>query len=299
MNGRMQAPLITSCQRAEKNRVQDALPQEVVTRKRKVKREEAPVAPPIEVDMADVHAKTPEQRLKWLLKVLQGLQQGRVQAATVFEVISHVKFATGVRDSTGVKMYRLVGAHLSLFSSRQRKLLEGDCKLAEEFREAALKAASETAARRQRASSSEASESPDRGSIARLEINELWEYISALPAESREAACAALDPDTKDRLEEFIVSRLASKSVAVDRVQEYSGGREDSCDGETSRTQPVPRSANGRDLGHAEGRRQIHSHAMHCWAIVMYTIFKPWPQGARPTRTELAANLKPGGSQNT
>merc|ERR1712232_966004 len=85
-----------------------------------------------------VLAMAPDQRLKWLAKVLQGLQQGRVQASSIYDVVSAPRFVSGISENAGVKMYRLLYAHLEHFSSRQRKFLEIDCRLAVDFRRKAL-----------------------------------------------------------------------------------------------------------------------------------------------------------------
>merc|ERR1712232_446692 len=98
-------------------------------------------------------------------------------------------------ERAGVRMYKMLNAHLALFSNKQRKFLERECKLAEKFRDAALQSANEKTSSRRKSSSSGSSASPDGGgrqskpASLRGEIIRVWERISNLPAAERQAAC--------------------------------------------------------------------------------------------------------------
>ncbi|CAE7349707.1 IFT80, partial [Symbiodinium pilosum] len=51
---------------------------------------------------------------------------------TIYDIIAHAKFANDVSEKAGQRMYRVVHANLSLFSTRQQKFLEKECALAKQ-----------------------------------------------------------------------------------------------------------------------------------------------------------------------
>lgn len=252
MSSRFREPLITSLAAHETYNERQSLPAEVVSRKRKEERKEEPKAPPIEIDKGKVHSMKPGQRVKWLMKVLQGLQQGRVQSGSIYDVVAHAKFVEGVSEKTGVKMYKVVSAHLAIFSNRQRSYLERECKLAEKFRERALEENEKSRRTRDgKSPSSGSSSSPDRGgprnpaASRRGELLRVWDRISTLGAEERQTACDELDDEMKDMLEEFLVSRLGARAEAI---------------GKEPRSDSEPRAGRPRD-GERSGSRGRRSRS--------------------------------------
>merc|ERR1712137_881853 len=86
----------------------------------------------------------PEQRAKWLSKVLQRGQEGKAPLNTVYDIIAHQKFASDLADGVGRRMYRILSGHLGSFSQRQQRFLEGECKLAQLFKSPSPAASSST-----------------------------------------------------------------------------------------------------------------------------------------------------------
>ena len=123
------------------------LPAEVVSRRKgenrahpgKAAKEE--VAPShLSTDLKQVLAMKPEARSKWLSKAVQQAhpQDGRLSPKSIYEIIAHTKFVKDISEKLGQRMYRVLHANLSLFSTKQQKFLEKECALAKQFATAAF-----------------------------------------------------------------------------------------------------------------------------------------------------------------
>eukprot|EP00811_Abedinium_folium_P002175 NODE_11994_length_1253_cov_1.762877.p1 GENE.NODE_11994_length_1253_cov_1.762877~~NODE_11994_length_1253_cov_1.762877.p1 ORF type:complete len:357 (-),score=104.20 NODE_11994_length_1253_cov_1.762877:181-1251(-) len=115
------------------NPMNRSLPAEVVSRRRRVEREEKEETPLV-TDRSQVLAMKPEQRAKWLSKVLQRGQEGKAPLNTVYDIVAHQKFASDLADGVGRRMYRILMQNLAIFSQRQQRFLEGECRLAQLFK---------------------------------------------------------------------------------------------------------------------------------------------------------------------
>eukprot|EP00435_Cladocopium_sp_Y103_P039967 s2270_g10.t2 len=123
------------------------LPAEVVSRRKgenrahpgkAVKEEVAPSH--LSTDLKQVLAMKPEGRSKWLAKAVQQAhpQDGRLSPKSIYDIIAHAKFANDLNEKVGQRMYRVLHANLSLFSTKQQKFLEKECALAKQFAVAAF-----------------------------------------------------------------------------------------------------------------------------------------------------------------
>lgn len=123
------------------------LPAEVVSRRKgenrahpgkAVKEEVAPSH--LSTDLKQVLAMKPEARSKWLAKAVQQAhpQDGRLSPKSIYDIIAHAKFANDLNEKMGQRMYRVLHANLSLFSTKQQKFLEKECALAKQFAVAAF-----------------------------------------------------------------------------------------------------------------------------------------------------------------
>jgi len=211
------------------------LPAEVVSRRRKVEKVEKEEAP-LPTDRGQVLALKPEQRFKWLSKALQKCQEGRLPNTTIFDIVTHAKFASETPGKIGQKMYRAVRANLELFSAKQQRFLEdGECRLVQLFRrptrssEAAPAASSGVLAEQSHAGvedaavgdgGAEAGEAAPEGTgiLDSNAIAMLWGRLLQLTAEEREEAVEKLDARTKECLEDFLEAR-------IQRAQATSGGQ--------------------------------------------------------------------------
>eukprot|EP00438_Fugacium_kawagutii_P030726 Skav209836 [mRNA] locus=scaffold2703:238324:265090:- [translate_table: standard] len=117
------------------------LPAEVVSRRKRenraqpgkaVKEEAAPSH--LSTDLKQVLAMKPEARSKWLAKAVQQghPQDGRLSPKSIYDIIAHAKFANDLNEKMGQRMYRVLHANLSLFSTKQQKFLEKECSLAKQ-----------------------------------------------------------------------------------------------------------------------------------------------------------------------
>lgn len=225
------------------------LPAEVVSRRRKVEKKEKEETP-LTVDRGQVMAMKPEQRVKWLLKVIQGCQEGRITPNTIYDVVAHTKFGSDVPPKVGLRMYRLVRSNLSLFSSKQQRYLEHECKLAQRFKDedgepeapaAPVPTASTTeelgadsTAKAVKASGCQDAETSNSRAKAVVEvetISDLWDRLTKLTPEARAEAVDALDPSMKERLEQFLVARIGARDSSASNGQngdKAEGGGDDS-----------------------------------------------------------------------
>jgi len=210
------------------------LPAEVVSRRHKVERkkdktekEEAPLV----LDRSQVLAMKPEQRTKWLSKVLQKCQEGKVAATSIYDIVAHTKFAGDTVDKVGGRMYRVLHAHLALFSQKQQRYLESECKLAQLFRDKAWtdgnvegEREAETGDAAGEASASALDDGASAPAAEDMDIPALWESLRQLTAARCQAAIDALDSDTKDRLEDYLEARMRARSATVGGSSAGSAG---------------------------------------------------------------------------
>jgi len=89
-------------------------------------REEAEALP---LDLKDIVAKRPENRLKWLQRALILAGKKRVQLAAIYDIVQHKKFVDGISHGVGKQMRTLLLANLHLFSQKQQRALQSEsCK---------------------------------------------------------------------------------------------------------------------------------------------------------------------------
>ncbi|CAK0878093.1 unnamed protein product [Prorocentrum cordatum] len=65
----------------------------------------------------------PEQRGRWLNRVLKQVSEGRVKANEVYDLISLPRFTDGIPPKVGRKMGFAVGEKIDVFSSKQQRTL--------------------------------------------------------------------------------------------------------------------------------------------------------------------------------
>lgn len=186
------------------------VPAEVVSRRHKPEKKLQEEDVPLEMDRAKVLAMKPEHRLKWLSKALQKGQEGKV-TTTLYDIIAHTKFGLGATPKVGRNMFKIVLANLTHFSQKQQRFLEGECKLAKDFR---YRGSGAEDAETLEASAGAAATASANGPEAD-EIPALWERLSTLTAAQCEEAIASLDPATKIRLEDFLEARMRAKASAA------------------------------------------------------------------------------------
>lgn len=196
------------------------LPAEVITRqykpeKKKQQEEEAP----LETDRGQVLALKPEHRVKWLGKALLKGQEGKVSMTLLYDIIAHTKFSMGASESVGRKMNKIVRANLSHFSHKQQRYLEGECKLAKDFRYKGV-VAEDIEFRPDATAATSSANVPeeadaDAGGLSADEIPALWDRLSTLAAAQCEEAVSTLDPVTKSLLEDFLEARMLAKTSAA------------------------------------------------------------------------------------
>lgn len=222
------------------------LPAEVVSRRRKPEKKEPEEEAPLIVDRSQVLAMKPEQRLKWLSKAFQRVQEGKVQMTTIYDIVAHTKFALGASDKFGHKMYRVVHSNLGLFSQKQQRFLESECKLAKDFKEYKSRAGQTEAAEEGEdaedaaessalladagadsgagaaasagnglANGSASAGSEPWGVLSPEEIPALWDRITKLTVAQCEEAIQELDPITKSRLEDFLEARMKARRTST------------------------------------------------------------------------------------
>jgi len=108
------------------------LPAEVVSRRRpQAMQQESMQVVAASVDLEQVLQRKPEGRAKWLAKALQQAQDGRLEVQSLYDIVSCQRFCEDLTDKVGRKMYRALHASSEVFSSKQRKILQKDCPLAQ------------------------------------------------------------------------------------------------------------------------------------------------------------------------
>lgn len=129
-----------------------SLPSEIITRRQQARGKERDVEVAT-IDRKAVLAMKPEQRSKWLTRVLQHAQEGRVTPLALFDILAHQKFVADLNDKMGRRMYKEVKAKLDLFSGKQQKHLATGCAFAKQFGQEEVKAAAPQAAAQDTATS--------------------------------------------------------------------------------------------------------------------------------------------------
>jgi len=196
------------------------LPAEVISRRHKPeKKKQQEEEAPLETDRGQVLALKPEHRVKWLGKALLKGQEGKVSMTLLYDIIAHTKFSMGASENVGRKMNKIVRANLSHFSQKQQRYLEGESKLAKDFRYKGVVAEDiefrpEATAATSSANAPEEADA-DAGGLSADEIPALWDRLTTLAAAQCEEAVATLDPVTKSRLEDFLEARMLAKTSAA------------------------------------------------------------------------------------
>eukprot|EP00930_Biecheleria_cincta_P077869 TRINITY_DN65192_c0_g1_i1.p1 TRINITY_DN65192_c0_g1~~TRINITY_DN65192_c0_g1_i1.p1 ORF type:complete len:235 (+),score=60.20 TRINITY_DN65192_c0_g1_i1:113-817(+) len=206
------------------NPINRSLPAEVVSRKPKAEKKSQQEEPALVLDQRAVLAMRPEQRMKWLALALENLVNGKVQATGIYDILIHNKFTKGVSDKVGIRLYRAVCSHMSLFSSKQQRFLESESKLAKLFKDKdELKGSSG-----ELKGSSDVSSKPKQ-----QDLQSLVAKMLTLTATEGEKFMETLDSTTKDALEEFLEARMLAQSStgnseAAKEIQQKRKGRSES-----------------------------------------------------------------------
>eukprot|EP00928_Gymnodinium_smaydae_P051302 TRINITY_DN3482_c0_g1_i1.p1 TRINITY_DN3482_c0_g1~~TRINITY_DN3482_c0_g1_i1.p1 ORF type:complete len:377 (-),score=64.80 TRINITY_DN3482_c0_g1_i1:255-1286(-) len=243
------------------------LPGEVVSRRQRTEKKEAPEDAPVVLDPKAVLAMKPERRLKWLITALDRLRQGKVQSHSIYEILVHPKFPRDARGSIVSKMYSAVCAHVDHFSSKQQRVLETDSKLAQLSKEQEKAERPEPAAAAQAPAERQEREpakkeakgagnradraSPERQIMDEDRLNEIVERLLRLtPVDAAHfIETLALDSASRERLENCLEARILARSKAS-RAPPASTTTADRAD--------APRASSGSGNGSADvsGSRQ-------------------------------------------
>eukprot|EP00747_Dinoflagellata_sp_TGD_P081308 gnl/TRDRNA2_/TRDRNA2_161242_c0_seq1.p2 gnl/TRDRNA2_/TRDRNA2_161242_c0~~gnl/TRDRNA2_/TRDRNA2_161242_c0_seq1.p2 ORF type:complete len:285 (-),score=60.43 gnl/TRDRNA2_/TRDRNA2_161242_c0_seq1:145-909(-) len=98
-------------------------PQKVTAKQKEAEKDEADA---VTIDLAEIVSKNPKSRLKWLQRALMQAGRGKLVVNTLYDLISHPKFITDVKEGTGAQMKASILANLHLFSSKQQKYFKSD-----------------------------------------------------------------------------------------------------------------------------------------------------------------------------
>lgn len=130
---------------------------EVVSRRQRKeqKKPERPEDAPVPCDLEATLILGPEQRSEWLDRAFKGIPRGTAKATSIFDIVSHPRFGSGMSRDIGRPMFKLVKESLVFFSEKQRVTLMKKCKFAEQF-------SSSSSQRRRQESEEERSRSPRR-----------------------------------------------------------------------------------------------------------------------------------------
>ncbi|CAK9099928.1 Uncharacterized protein SCF082_LOCUS46787 [Durusdinium trenchii] len=103
------------------------LPALVTSRRQHRSKQTATVVeePPVPCDLKATLKMSAPSKTEWLEKVLKA----KAKAQDVFNIVTHPKFASGVSEKYGKKMFQMVAEHMDHFSDKQRLTLSR-CKLA-------------------------------------------------------------------------------------------------------------------------------------------------------------------------
>mmetsp|Transcript_88307 Transcript_88307/g.227707 ORF Transcript_88307/g.227707 Transcript_88307/m.227707 type:complete len:237 (-) Transcript_88307:351-1061(-) len=83
-------------------------------------------------DTAEILAKRPDSRLKWLQKAMLLVGKKQFKPALIYDIVKEREFVADVKPDIGYKMRALLLANSHLFSSKQQKFFESaDCRLNE------------------------------------------------------------------------------------------------------------------------------------------------------------------------
>jgi len=257
------------------------LPAEVVSRRRKVEKEDKEETN-LAIDRGQVLGMKPEQRCKWLMKALQRAQVGRASLNDIYDVVAHTKFPSDATDKVGYRMYCCIRANLGIFSSKQQRFLGSECRLAQLFGRHGDGVAAESAAssgnisedmlarcqsfaqekQREREQSgtgevvghdpvpepapAPAPEPvPAPTSTQQEDIAALWDRLTNLSAAQREEAVSSLDPETKERLENWLEARILRARSSVATSTHGSGSATQGSSADSTTANVVSHSAGG------------------------------------------------------
>eukprot|EP00401_Gymnodinium_catenatum_P041371 CAMPEP_0117466494 /NCGR_PEP_ID=MMETSP0784-20121206/5170_1 /TAXON_ID=39447 /ORGANISM="" /LENGTH=414 /DNA_ID=CAMNT_0005260435 /DNA_START=172 /DNA_END=1414 /DNA_ORIENTATION=+ len=89
---------------------------------------------PVPCELKTTLRLTSEAKPDWLYKALRAVPKGRAQVSDIYNIVTHPKFASGVKEWHGQRMLRMVRDNADLFSEKQRSTLVKKCELARLFR---------------------------------------------------------------------------------------------------------------------------------------------------------------------
>lgn len=87
-------------------------------------------------ERSEVLNKTPENRLRWLQKVLPRISSGEVPNTIVFDIVAHSKFNAGMSSEMGRQMREVISKHFDVFSEKQRRRFQSSMSTLGEFPDA-------------------------------------------------------------------------------------------------------------------------------------------------------------------
>lgn len=185
------------------------VPAEVVSRRHRPEKQVPEADAPLETERAQVLLLKPEHRVKWLVKAFTKNQEGKVTITVLYDIISHTKFGVGASDKVGRHMFKIVRSNLSLFSQKQQRYLEGESKLAKDFRYRGRAPEAGATGSSANAPDGEAETGDGMGAD---DIPALWGRLSSLSPAQCEEAIDALEPNTRTLLEDFLEGRISAKA---------------------------------------------------------------------------------------
>lgn len=225
-----------------------SLPSEIITRRQQARGKERDVEVAT-IDRKAVLAMKPEQRSKWLTRVLQHAQEGRVTPLALFDILAHQKFVADLNDKMGRRMYKEVKAKLDLFSGKQQKHLATGCAFAKQFGQEEEKAAAPQAAAQDTATSTL------EEMMARCRS-----FVREKQAERGERDLQqglATTPHESDDVDERNVATSAPSAVSKIASQFVSEVKNSSDDQDDFRTKQVPSSKASRSRSTRRRKHQV------------------------------------------
>eukprot|EP00435_Cladocopium_sp_Y103_P018768 s2088_g4.t1 len=85
--------------------------------------------PPVSCDLRLILKMSASNKADWLEKALKAMMAGKTKVQDVFNIVTHPKFASGVSEKYGKRMFQMVTENMDHFSDKQRLTLSR-CKLA-------------------------------------------------------------------------------------------------------------------------------------------------------------------------
>ena len=98
------------------------LPATVTARRQHRPQKGAPVTDeaPVSCDLRLTLKMPGSGKAEWLEKALRAMPSGKAKVQDVFNIVTHPKFASGVAEKYGKKMFQTVAENMDLFSDKQR-----------------------------------------------------------------------------------------------------------------------------------------------------------------------------------